>query len=109
MGEMAKLHSSMAKSTPRLFELINESMIDSMQNSGNPAQEDRPDGLYTSNSRLQTRGSDDRFVLENSLYQSAVMHPFIAAGIAAAGGLAIAAMMGALPSPRRRAAAAGTG
>jgi short-subunit dehydrogenase len=101
VGEMSKLHSTMAKSTPRLYELMNESMIDSMQNSGEPAEENRTDGLYSTNSQLHTRGSDSRFVLENSIYHRAMLHPVVAAGVVAAGGLAIAAMVGALGTRRQ--------
>ncbi len=105
VGEMAKLHSSMAKTTPRLFELMNESMIDSMQNSGQPAEQDRPDGLYRTNSKLRTRGSDVRFVFENSIYLNAMLHPVITAGVVAASGFAIAALIGTLKSSRRSTAA----
>jgi short-subunit dehydrogenase len=45
VGGMAKAHSSMALNMPRLFDKMNESMIDSMQNSGEPAPASRPDGL----------------------------------------------------------------
>ncbi len=93
VGEMAKLHSSMALNMPRLYDKFNESNIDSMQNSGEPARINRPDGLHETNSRLQERGSDDRFVLEESLYQRAKIHPLLTAGILAGSGLAIAALM----------------
>src|SRR5829696_5892886 len=58
VGESAKLHSAMAHYTPRLGEIINESMIDSMQNSGRPANPNRHDGLYESNSNLRERGGE---------------------------------------------------
>src|SRR5918999_6456292 len=51
VGGMAKVHSSMGLNTPRLHEKMNESMIDSMQNSGEPAPANRSDGLYATNSR----------------------------------------------------------
>jgi short-subunit dehydrogenase len=94
VGGMAKAHSSMGLNTPRLHEKINESMIDSMQNSGLPARVNRHDGLYETNSRLSERGAQERFVLEHSLYQRAKLHPALTATIAVAGGVALAAWIG---------------
>lgn len=94
VGGMAKVHSSMALNTPRLHQKVNESIIDSMQNSGEPASPNRSDGLYDTNSRLAERGAQDRFVLEHSLYQRARLHPALTATIAVAGGLALAAWLG---------------
>jgi short-subunit dehydrogenase len=93
VGGMAKAHSSMALNTPRAFDKFNEMMIDSMQNSGKPAKENRPDGLYDTNSNLSERGSDERFVLERSLYQEANMHPLVTTGLVVAGGIALAALL----------------
>lgn len=94
VGGMAKVHSSMGLNTPRLHEKMNESMIDSFQNSGEPARPNRHDGLYDTNSRLRERGVQERFVLENSLYQKAKLHPALTATIAVAGGVALAAWLG---------------
>ncbi len=94
VGGMAKVHSSMALNTPRLHERMNESMIDRMQNSGEPASADRHDGLYDTNSRLSERGAQDRFVLEHSVYQQARLHPVLTATLAVAGGVALAAWLG---------------
>jgi short-subunit dehydrogenase len=94
VGGMAKVHSSMALNTPRLHAKMNESMIDTMQNSGKPASENRSDGLYDTNSRLSERGAQDRFVLEHSAYQQAKLHPVLTATIAVAGGVALAAWLG---------------
>jgi short-subunit dehydrogenase len=94
VGGMAKVHSSMGLNTPRLHEKMNASMIDSMQNSGAPAPVNRPDGLYDTNSRLSERGTQDRFVLEHSLYQQAKLHPALTATIAVAGSVALAAWIG---------------
>jgi len=94
VGGMAKVHSSAALSTPRLYEKVNESMIDSMQNSGEPSRPDRRDGLYQTNSQLSERGGQDRFVLEHSLYQQAKLHPALTTTIAVAGGVALAAWLG---------------
>jgi len=94
VGGMAKVHSSMALNTPRLHEMMNQSMIDSMQNSDEPAPPNRSDGLYDTNSRLAERGAQDRFVLEHSLYQRAKLHPALTATIAVAGGVALAAWLG---------------
>jgi short-subunit dehydrogenase len=94
VGGMAKVHSSMALNVSRLHEKMNESMIDSAQNSGEPAPVNRRDGLHESNSNLEERGVQDRFVLEHSLYQQTKLHPAITATIAIAGGVALAAWLG---------------
>ena len=94
VGGMAKVHSSMGLNTPRLHEKMNESMIDTMQNSGEPPRANRNDGLYDTNSRLAERGARDRFVLEHSMYQQARLHPVLTASIAVAGGIALAAWLG---------------
>lgn len=93
VGEMAKIHSSMAHYAPRLSEKMNEMMIDSAQNSGEPAQKNRPDGLYETNSNLRQRGEEDRFTLEGSAYQRAKIHPLITTALAVGGGMAIAALL----------------
>jgi short-subunit dehydrogenase len=94
IGEMAKLHSSFALNAPRLYDTLQEKGIDSMQNSGEPAVINRHDGLHQTNSRLQERGSDERFVLEESIYQRAKIHPLVTAGLLAGGGIALAAFVG---------------
>lgn len=104
VGGMAKVHSSMALNAARLHEKMNESMIDSAQNSGEPAPPNRPDGLHTTNSNLDERGVQDRFVLEHSLYQQAKLHPAITATLAIAGGVALAAWLGS-KAPQLRAGA----
>lgn len=93
VGGMAKAHSSMALNAPRLYEKMNETMIDSMQNSGEPANANRPDGLYQTNSKLQERGSAERYVLENSLYQQSRLRPVLTAGLFIGGGIAVAALL----------------
>jgi short-subunit dehydrogenase len=92
VGEAAKLRISMHTLAPAAGEMINEMTIDSMQNSGEPAKPNRPDGLYSSNSKLKERGDDSRYVVETSPYVSAKMHPLLTAGLAVGGGLAIAAL-----------------
>lgn len=94
VGGMAKAHSSMALNAPRVYEKMNELMIDSMQNAGEPAKANRPDGLYQSNSKLAERGAKERFVLERSLYQQSQLHPFVTAGLLIGGGLALATLFG---------------
>src|SRR5215204_3244558 len=94
IGEMAKLHSSFALNAPRLYDTVQEKTIDSMQNSGEPSVINRRDGLHKTNSRLRERGSTERFVLEESLYQRAKIHPLITAGLLAGSGIAIAAVVG---------------
>ena len=93
IGEMAKLHSSFALNAPRLYDTLQEKAIDSMQNSGEPSVINRHDGLHQTNSRLSERGSAERFVLEESLYQRAKIHPLITAGLIAGGGVALAAFV----------------
>lgn len=93
VGEMAKIHSSMAHYTPRLGDKMNELLIDTMQNSGEPANPNHSDGLFQTNSDLRERGEADRFVLEESLYQKAMIHPFLTAGIVLGGGVALAALV----------------
>jgi hypothetical protein len=92
VGETAKLQSSMALNTPRLSDTFKEMTIDSLQNSGEPAKT-RPDGLYQTNSNLRERGSRDRFVLEESLYQRAKIHPLLTAGLVIGGGIALGALL----------------
>lgn len=93
VGGMAKAHSAMAQNTPRLFDKMNETMIDSMQNSGKPAKSDGEDGLYTTNSDLRERGSEDRFVIEHSVYQQTKLHPAITTVLLIGGGLGVAALI----------------
>ncbi len=93
VGEMAKAHSSVALNAPGLFDKMNESMIDSMQNSGRRTDSNRPDGLYETNSNLRERGAGDRFVLEESLYQRASIHPLLTAGLLVGGGLLAASLL----------------
>ena len=101
VGDMAKIHSAMATYAPRLSEKMNEILIDSAQNSGEPAKENRPDGLYQSNSNLRERGFGERFVLEDSLYQRAKIHPLITAGILLGSGVAVAALLNSRKEEKR--------
>lgn len=94
VGETAKTHSSMMQNAPRLYEKMNEMMIDSMQNSGEPAQPHRPDGLYETNSDLRERGAPERFTMETSVYQKAKMHPFLSGALAVGAGLGLAYLLG---------------
>jgi short-subunit dehydrogenase len=94
VGEGAKLNSALAHYAPTTGAKINEMVIDTRQNSGRPAEENRPDGLYTPNSNLRERGSEDRFVMEYSPYQKAMMHPYLTAGLLIGGGVALAALIG---------------
>jgi short-subunit dehydrogenase len=93
VGETAKTHSSMAQNAPRLYEKMNEMMIDSMQNSGEPAQPHRSDGLYETNSDLRERGAPERFTMETSVYQKAKMHPFLTGALAVGAGLGLAVLL----------------
>ena len=93
VGGMGKAHSSLAINAPRLYEKMNEAMIDSFQNSGEPAHSNRPDGLYKTNSNLRERGERERFVKETSIYQKAEMHPILFGALAVGAGLGIAALL----------------
>ena len=93
VGETAKLHSTMAKFAPRLGEKMNEMTIDSSQNSGQPAQRNRTDGLYDTNSDLRERGKPERFTMEHSLYHESKMHPILTGALAVGAGLGIAAWL----------------
>lgn len=92
VGGMAKLNASMAITMPRLYEKINESLIDSRQNSGKKPEANRPDGLKETNSKLQQRGKGKRFVLENSIYQKAKLHPFTVGLLMVGGGALLATL-----------------
>ena len=94
IGEMAKLHSSMSLNAPRAYDKMNEMIINSAQNSGEPATANRPDGLYETNSKLRERGAKSRFVLEDNLYQRAKIHPLVFGALAIGGGVAAAALIG---------------
>jgi short-subunit dehydrogenase len=85
VGGMAKFNSALALHLPRFYEKINESVIDSRQNSGRKVSDKRADGLYETHSELRQRGKEERFVFENSLYQRAKLHPFMT-GVLLAGG-----------------------
>jgi len=98
VGETAKIHSSMAKFMPGVGAKLNEMTIDSAQNSGEPAKANRPDGLYDTNSNLRQRGAEERFTLEESVYQRAKIHPFITGALAIGAGVGIAALVGSLYS-----------
>lgn len=93
VGETAKLHSTMAKMMPRLGEKMNEMTIDSSQNSGKPAQVNRRDGLYDTNSNLRERGQPERLTLETSVYQKARTRPYLTGALALGAGLGLAALL----------------
>ncbi len=93
VGEAAKIRSSLATFAPRLGAMLQEATIDTMQNSGEPAMPNRRDGLYETNSDLRERGSEERYVMEESPYVRASMHPYVTAGILVGGGLALAAWL----------------
>jgi short-subunit dehydrogenase len=100
VGEAAKLRIAMHYWTPVLGEMLNEATIDSMQNSGKPADPNRQDGLYSTNSKLKERGDEERYVVETSPYVTAKMHPWLTAGLAVGGGLAVAALWNAFGRTR---------
>ncbi|MEJ7849400.1 MAG: DUF2171 domain-containing protein [Pyrinomonadaceae bacterium] len=53
----------------------------------------RQNGLHNTNSELRESGSSYRFVLEDSIYQRAKIHPLITTGLLVGGGLAVAAFV----------------
>ena len=93
VGGMAKARSTMSKFMPGTGEKLNEMMIDTMQNSGEPARGFRQDSLYETHSALRERGDENRFTLERSVYQRASMHPLLTGALAVGGGLAVAALL----------------
>ena len=95
VGGMAKAHSSMALNAPRAYDKMNEMILNSAQDSGETSEPNRPDGLYQPNSKLNERGSQDRFVREHSVYQQTNLHPLISVGLLLGAGFGIAALLGA--------------
>ena len=100
IGGMAKLRSTMAAHASGLYEMMNETLMNSMQNSGKQPNENRHDGLYETNSRLEERGPGDRFVIETSVYQQAKLHPYVTGALLVGGAL----LLGGLGSKKRNAA-----
>lgn len=94
VGGMAAAHSAMATYAPYLTDKFMEMTGESQQNSGKPANPNRHDGLYETNSNLRERGSQDRFVMEESVYQRAKMHPYLTGALAVGAGLGLAALFG---------------
>ena len=90
VGGMAKAHSSLAENAPRLYDKMNEMIINSAQSSGKPAPADGSNGLYETNSNLRERGEGDRFVIEHSIYQESNLHPVLTTALTIGGGLGIA-------------------
>ena len=93
VGEMAAAHSAIATYAPRLNDKFMEMSAESQQNSGKPSNPNRPEGLYQSHSDLRERGLQERYVLEESLYQRAKIHPFISGALAIGASLGIAALI----------------
>jgi short-subunit dehydrogenase len=93
VGGMAKIQASITNLAPRLDDKLKEWSMDSMQNSGEKPLTDRPDGLHESNSKLNVYGSEDRFMMTESLYQRAKLNPLVTKAIAVGGGLAIGAAL----------------
>lgn len=94
VGEMAAVNSAMATYAPRLHDKFMEKVGPAAQDSGEPSVINRRDGLHETNSNLRERGSENRFVLEESIYQRVKIHPVLTAGLLTAGGIAIAAFVG---------------
>jgi short-subunit dehydrogenase len=93
VGEMAAAHSAMATYAPRLTDKFMEMTGESQQNSGKPSDPNRPEGLYDTHSDLRERGAQERFVMEDSLYQRAKIHPLVSSVLAIGAGLGIAALL----------------
>jgi len=93
VGEMSRINSSLSHFAPQTMAKLQEGMIDSFQNSGEAPREPRPDGLYGTNSDLRERGETDRFTVEDSPYQEAMLHPALTKGLLIGGGLALGALI----------------
>jgi short-subunit dehydrogenase len=93
VGEMAAAHSAMATYAPRLTDKVMEMTGASQQDSGSPSQPNRPEGLYETHSDLRERGKQERYVMEDSLYQRAKIHPVMSSLLALGAGLGIAALV----------------
>ncbi|MFL6375711.1 MAG: SDR family oxidoreductase [Pyrinomonadaceae bacterium] len=94
VGDMSKINAALSHYAPQTMAKFQETVIDSLQNSGQPASPMRNDGLYDTNSRLNERGPDkDRFVVKHSPYHHAMLHPTLTKGLLLGGGLAIAALV----------------
>lgn len=106
VGDMAAAHSAMATYAPRLTDKFMEMSAESMQNSGKPSNPNRPDGLYETHSDLRERGTQDRYVLENSLYQRIKINPVLSGALAVGAGLGIAALLNSLYSKQTGGASA---
>lgn len=94
VGDMAAAHSAMATYLPRLTDKFMAMSGESQQDSGKPANPNRPEGLYETQSDLRERGKEDRFVMEESPYQRAKIHPYLTGAIAIGAGLGLAALFG---------------
>ena len=94
VGEAAAAHSAMAAYAPRLTDKLMAATGESQQDSGKPSNPNRPEGLYETHSDLRERGAQDRYVLENSLYQKAKIHPVVSGALAIGAGIGIAALIG---------------
>ncbi len=98
VGEMAAAHSAMATYAPRLTDKLMAMTGESQQNSGKPSDPNRPDGLYETHSDLRERGSEERYVLETSVYQKAKIHPVVTGALAVGAGIGIAALVSSIKS-----------
>ena len=98
VGGMAKAHAALAQNAPSLYETMNEKLIDSFQNSGEPPKANRENGLYETNSKLNERGAEDRFVLEHSVYQESKLHPVLSTALFIGGGLGVAWLINSMKS-----------
>lgn len=94
VGGMAAAHSAMATYAPYLTDKFMAMSGESQQDSGQPRNPNRHDGLYETNSNLRERGSQERFVMEESVYQRAKIHPYLTGAIAIGAGLGLAALFG---------------
>lgn len=100
VGEMAAIHSGIATYLPRVNDKVMAMVAEPSLDSGEASVINRRDGLHQTNSKLHERGSEDRFVIEESPYQRAMIHPIITTGLLVGSGLAVAALINSLRSKK---------
>jgi short-subunit dehydrogenase len=98
IGAAGKLFSVMEYFAPRLTDKYMEKMLFKQQQSDRPARHhngDNDKGLHSAGNGLKERGGYEGHVAETSVYTQASLHPvFTAVALVAAGGLALAAILG---------------
>ncbi len=94
VGE-GKMLSVMGQLAPRLTDKVMEKDMSGRQMKNESKARSRPDSLYAPQSALQERGNYQGHVFENSLFQSAKLHPVAAGALLLGGALAFTAWLSA--------------